>query len=174
MNLHKKHSISPYLGGAGIGLISIASIYFFGKTLGTSSTFTRIGGAIQYVVDSEAFSQMTAYTKYLKNAPLIDWQFALVAFVFIGSFIAARMTQYTPPTVPKIWKETIGSSEALRHAAAFIGGIIIIFGARIAGGCTSGHVISGGLQLSVAGWLFMASFFVSGVATALLLYRKKG
>ncbi len=44
------------------------------------------------------------------------------------------------------------------------------FGARLAGGCTSGHGISGALQLSVASWLSLACFLIGGVITAHLLY----
>ena len=55
---------------------------------------------------------------------------------------------------------------------AFVGGAILIFGARMAGGCTSGHGLSGGMQLSTSGWIFLAAMFASGVPTAMLLYSK--
>jgi hypothetical protein len=48
-----------------------------------------------------------------------------------------------------------------------------MFGARLAGGCTSGHGISGSLQLAVSGWLFFASIFASGLATAFVLFGKE-
>jgi uncharacterized membrane protein YedE/YeeE len=48
-----------------------------------------------------------------------------------------------------------------------------MFGARLAGGCTSGHGISGSLQLALSGWVFFASVFVSGILTALLLFGKE-
>jgi uncharacterized membrane protein YedE/YeeE len=44
------------------------------------------------------------------------------------------------------------------------------FGARMAGGCTSGHGISGALQLSVGSWIALAGFFVGGIITAMLLF----
>jgi uncharacterized membrane protein YedE/YeeE len=44
------------------------------------------------------------------------------------------------------------------------------FGARWAGGCTSGHGISGVLQLAVSGLISAACFFAGGIATAFLLY----
>jgi hypothetical protein len=44
-------------------------------------------------------------------------------------------------------------------------------GARWAGGCTSGHGISGTLQLAVSSWLATLSFFAGGIVTALLLYK---
>ncbi|MEQ9814556.1 MAG: YeeE/YedE thiosulfate transporter family protein, partial [Azospirillaceae bacterium] len=41
----------------------------------------------------------------------------------------------------------------------------------LAGGCTSGHGISGALQLSVGSWVALACFFLGGVPVAMLLYR---
>ena len=56
---------------------------------------------------------------------------------------------------------------------AFLGGVILMFGARLAGGCASGHGISGSLQLALSGWVFFASVFVSGILTALMLFGKE-
>jgi hypothetical protein len=60
---------------------------------------------------------------------------------------------------------------AQRLGVAFVGGIILAYGARLAGGCTSGHGISGALQLSVSSWVALTSFFIGAVATAHLLFR---
>ncbi|MCA9168672.1 MAG: YeeE/YedE family protein, partial [Planctomycetales bacterium] len=60
----------------------------------------------------------------------------------------------------------------LRAAAAFVGGATLMFGARLAGGCTSGHGISGALQLAASGWVFFAAVFVSGVVTTMALLGK--
>jgi hypothetical protein len=59
-----------------------------------------------------------------------------------------------------------------RFVAAFLGGVIIMFGARMAGGCTSGHGISGSLQLALSSWTFFLTMFASGILTALVLFRK--
>ena len=75
--------------------------------------------------------------------------------------------------VPGVWRNRFGGSVGKRMVAAFIGGFIILFGARLAGGCTSGHGISGTLQLAVSGWVFFAVMFVTGVTTAKLMFRNK-
>jgi uncharacterized membrane protein YedE/YeeE len=49
--------------------------------------------------------------------------------------------------------------------------MVLMFGARLAGGCTSGHGISGSLQLAVSSWSFFVAMFVSGLLTALALYK---
>jgi len=62
---------------------------------------------------------------------------------------------------------------AKRFVAAFLGGIVIMYGARLAGGCTSGHGISGGLQLAVSSWLFLAVMFGTGLGISALMFRKR-
>ena len=76
-----------------------------------------------------------------------------------------------PESVPSVWAERFGASRTRRYALAAAGGFILIFGARMAGGCTSGHGISGGLQLAVSSWVFFAAMFASGVLTAAILFR---
>jgi uncharacterized membrane protein YedE/YeeE len=56
-------------------------------------------------------------------------------------------------------------------AVGFLGGGLMAFGARMAGGCTSGHGISGAMQLSVGSWIALLGFFVGGIATAMLLFH---
>ena len=46
-----------------------------------------------------------------------------------------------------------------------------MLGARIAQGCTSGHGISGALQLAVSSWLFVAVFVATAIAAAMAIYR---
>jgi len=52
-----------------------------------------------------------------------------------------------------------------------VGGVILGMGARWAGGCTSGHGISGTLQLAVSSWLAVICFFIGGIVTAMVIYR---
>ena len=72
--------------------------------------------------------------------------------------------------LPQMWRARFGDGIALRGGVAFGGGILMAFGARLAGGCTSGHGISGTLQLNVGSWLVAFFMFVGGIATAMLLY----
>jgi hypothetical protein len=56
---------------------------------------------------------------------------------------------------------------------SLLGGFLIMFGARVAGGCTSGHGISGSLQLALSGWIFFIAVFAGGILAALLLKTKE-
>jgi uncharacterized protein len=55
---------------------------------------------------------------------------------------------------------------------AFAGGFLLLFGARMAGGCTSGHVISGGMQVAFSSYLFAVFVFAGLLITGQLFYRK--
>lgn len=75
---------------------------------------------------------------------------------------------------PDLWQWRFGDSVAKRFIAAFLGGALMMFGARLAQGCTSGHGISGSLQLAVSSWTFVVVFFAMGIATAFLMFGKEG
>ena len=76
--------------------------------------------------------------------------------------------------MPPLWERRFGPGAAKRLAFAFLGGAVMVFGARVAGGCTSGHGISGMLQLSASSWVFMPLAFAVAIATALLMYGREG
>ena len=70
-----------------------------------------------------------------------------------------------------MFDSVIGAGPIGKLAWMFAGGLLIGFGTRLAGGCTSGHGISGTLQLAVSSWLAAVSFFVGGIAAAMLIFR---
>jgi len=161
---------SPYIVGVLLAALSVASFFFFGNMLGSSTTFVRLAGTLLSVFTPGYVHNNHYYASY---GPLLSWQTALILGVFIGSYLAGAFHRKSPDqTVPTVWKKNFGPNKKVRYFGAFCGGVIILLGARIAGGCTSGHAISGGMQLAVSGWVFMISLFAVGVPTALLLYRK--
>jgi len=75
--------------------------------------------------------------------------------------------------MPAIWKRNFGGSVPLRLLAAFAAGFIVLFGARLAGGCTSGHMMSGMMQTALSGYIFAAGAFLAGIPTAMLMFPKE-
>jgi uncharacterized membrane protein YedE/YeeE len=90
-----------------------------------------------------------------------------LARLFDGGFLAARFGKSKAPACEMV--HAMERSTAVRYRDAFLGGFLIVFGARLAGGCTSGHIISGITQLSISGFIFGAAVFASGIATAKLI-----
>ncbi len=160
---------SPYLVGAGIGMLSWLTFYFSDKPIGASSFYATVAGGIGRLF-ARRHTDSLAY--YKANPPRIGWEFVFVIAAVIGGFIAAQTGgEFTNQWVPPFWAARFGEGSLPLHGAiGFAGGILMAFGARFAGGCTSGHGISGTLQLNVGSWIAAACFFIGGIAVAVLLF----
>lgn len=160
---------SPYLVGVLIGLLSMATFYFSNKPLSVSTAYARLAGLVGKLFARGHIGKLKFYQD---TPPKIEWGVMLVVGMFIGAFIAAASGgEIVAAWVPALWENRFGPDIALRLGTAFAGGVIMAYGARLAGGCTSGHGISGALQLSVSSWIALTCFFIAAVATAQLLYR---
>ena len=160
---------SPYLAGALSGVVFILSVLIAGKFFGASTTFARSAGMIEKLFNAERVAGMDYFIKYV---PRVDWQFMFVSGILIGALIASVTSgSFRWQPIPDMWKARFGSSIIKRGIVAFIGGAIAIFGARLAGGCPSGHGLSGTIQLSISGYIALICFFIGGVVVARLLYK---
>lgn len=159
---------SPYAVGIGIGLLSCVTFLLSDKPIGCSTAFARTSGMIERIFRGSKVNEK----HYYKQFPLvIDWEWMLVLGIFIGAFVSAKLSgQFRLLWVPDMWSQAFGNTPVARIITAFAGGILIGFGSRWAGGCTSGHGISGSLQLAVSGWLAVLCFFAGGIVTAFLIY----
>lgn len=160
---------SPYLVGTLIGLLSMATFYLSNQPLSVSSSYARLAGLVGNVF---ARGHTENLNFYQDTKPKIEWGVMLLLGMFLGGLIGAVTGgAIAAAWVPPLWERRFGPDVALRLGAAFLGGVIMAYGARLAGGCTSGHGISGALQLSVSSWIALVCFFLAAVATAHLLYR---
>jgi len=125
---------SPYLVGVLIGVLSMCTFYFSAKPLGASTAFANVAGLIGRLIAPQHTDSLHFYAD--KKAPTIDWQVALVIGVIVGSFLAAWSgSEITGRWLPPMWAERFGESVWLRLAVGFLGGGLMAFGARMAGGC---------------------------------------
>ena len=123
---------NPYLAGALTGLLLVLSVWFTGKYVGTSTTFVRSAGYIEKVFNAERVAEMEYFKKEL---PKIDWQFLFVIGIFVGSVIASTTSRsFRWQAVPTMWETRFGPDKGKRAIAAFAGGAIAMFGARLADG----------------------------------------
>lgn len=160
---------SPYVVGSLIGLLSMLTFYFSNKPIGASTAYARIAGMLGLLIAPKH----TRSLKYFKdNPPKVGWELMLVLAVVAGAFLAAWTgNELTGQLLPAMWQERFGpDSGILRTCVAIAGGALMAFGARMAGGCTSGHGISGTLQLAVGSWVSAICFFIGGIVTAMLMY----
>jgi hypothetical protein len=168
----------PYIAGALVGVLAtlsvIVSTRVLGKTqfLGASTTFVRGAGFIEQTVDP---GHVKTNPYFIKEKVKVDWQFMLIVGIFIGALGASLIDgSFKFEGVPPVWRERFGDSVVRRGLGAFAGGIVAMFGARMADGCPSGHGMSGLMQLSLSGFIALACFFGAGVLMAGLVYRGKG
>jgi uncharacterized membrane protein YedE/YeeE len=95
----------------------------------------------------------------------------LVVGMVIGALISSLLSgDFSWQWVPARWAAAFGTDPLHRTLVALVGGILLGFGARWAGGCTSGHGISGTMQLAVSSWISSICFFVGGIAMAQILF----
>jgi len=163
---------SPYVVGVGIGMLVWLSLMLSDKAIGCSTAFARTSGMSERLLRGKRVHEKPYYREF---TPHIDWEWMLVLGVIVGGFASALLSgSLAVETVPRLWQAAFGSSVILRMAVALTGGICIGFGARLAGGCTSGHGISGALQLAAGSWIALCCFFIGGILTALVVIEWLG
>ncbi|AGW15194.1 putative protein of unknown function DUF395, YeeE/YedE [Megalodesulfovibrio gigas DSM 1382 = ATCC 19364] len=163
--------MNPYVGGALAGLLLIASVVFVDKYFGASTTFVRAAGLLELLFAPDHVAD-NAYFK--KELPRVDWQWMFVAGVMLGSLVSSMLNRsFRITAVPDSWRARFGDRPRLRAVTAFGGGVLAIIGARLAGGCPSGHGLSGSVQLAVSSFVALVCFFVGGLVMARILYKGK-
>lgn len=161
---------SPYVAGALSGLLAVVSVLVAGKYLGASTTFVRGAGMLEQFFSPEAVATLSYY---VKEKPIFDWQYLFVLGIFAGAYFAAKLGKdFKVQAVPDMWQERFGKAVAPRAVVAFLGGIVAMYGARLAGGCPSGHGLAGLTQLALSGFISAAFFFIGGIVMARMVYRR--
>ena len=159
---------SPYVAGGLSGLVIIVSVLWTGMFFGASTSFVRSVGMLEKYFDPERVAQLDYFLRYL---PRFDWQLLFVIGIFLGALLSSLTSDsFKWQGVPDMWAERFGTNPALRGVVAFVGGIIAMYGARLADGCPSGHGLSGMIQLAVSGLIAMIFFFVGGIIMTRIVY----
>jgi uncharacterized membrane protein YedE/YeeE len=170
MRTLRSKSWSPYAVGVGIGVLSWFAFATAGRGLGITTAFEYTAALLDGALAPSAKAS-SAY--FADHTPKIDWEWMAVVGVFLGSFLSSKLSgDRRHPLIPPMWRERLGGSVWLRMGLAFVGGLVMMLGARLARGCTSGHGITGVLQLAVSSWVFIALAFAVAIATALTLYGR--
>ena len=160
---------TPYLVGIGLGVLSWVAFGFARDPIGVTTAYSRIAGEVAIPLLG---AETIATNSYWKSMPFaFDYGVLFLIGLMIGAFVSAITSgTFKIETVPEVWRQEMGASVSKRFLAAFLGGAFAMYGARLAGGCTRGHGISGGLQLAVSSWLFLAVLFAVGILVAKLTF----
>jgi len=160
-----------WMGGilmAGLLLITF-SIFGADRPIGASTYVPFFAGLI-FDLDPEKYS----YLKEVKNAG--SWEGVMLLGSLVGGFVTSVFItkSFRFSLIPTGWKKYKNSSIVSRILWSFFAGFIMIIGARLAGGCTSGHFMSGMSQLAVSSMIFGTVVMISLLITGKFFYNTKG
>ena len=170
--------ISWKVAGIALGLLLVLATALV-KPLGVSTQFVVTDAMVTHKVAPQ-FAESNQYlAKYGEESdwgPGYGWM--LVFGMLVGGGITALIFRNRQPaqdkgSMPKMWSDQFGDSRLKRNVAAFFGGVLLLFGARLAGGCTSGHMISGISQLALSSFIFGVVTFAAAILMAKFLYRAR-
>ncbi len=176
LNYIRKETWSPYVAGILMGLVGIMAVWLSDSLLGASGAFENLVGMIGQAFVPEAFDNM--YFNFIMP-PGITYGVMMLVGLFFGGLIGAATSgtlkwgKKDAANSDEQWKRIFGPQTWKRWLLAFLGAIVLEYAAGIAGGCTSGLAISGGMLLAPAAFLFIAAMFASGILTALIVYRRR-
>ncbi len=145
------------------GLIILAASaqgQYLGISGGVAALAAYIADGLGHPLDSvPALTETTA------------WRAAMVAGLIPGAMASAALSRsFRNVPVTPLWADAFPSGMTSRAVAVFAGGFLILLGALIGGGCTTGAFMAGFPTLSVGSIAMGMTFFATGMATAFLLY----
>ena len=153
---------------AGIGLAVLNCIVFltvvFDRQIGASTTYPYVGDLLTGITHNDYFAST------VKPG---SWELIFLGGAMLSGLVLSLIRKdFKIQLIHSGWSRTEGKSPVKRIIWAFVGGFIMLIGARMAGGCTSGHIISGGMQVAASSLLFGAFVFAGLLLTGKFFYRK--
>ncbi len=180
-----------FKGGLLLGASFLLAVAFV-KPIGVSTQFVIADGIVWNLISGKVvqkdpgaksgYTSPNAYLnesggKYAKDvAHPFNYSFVFVIAMVAGAFLSSRLGGPRPTALdrnaPEVWRQRFGNNTVLRNVTVFFAGVVVLFGARLAGGCTSGHMMSGMMQTSLSGYLFALGAFAAAVPAAILIYKR--
>lgn len=150
------------ISGVIVGSLQIPGLVFVRRSLGSSSGYVTLA-AQPFRCIPRAFDLMPALRCKL-NGYVNMFQPLYLAGAIAGAAIGASLGGVLA------WRDTIGDPlGGMPYAHSFFGGFLILFGSRIADGCTSGHGLSSFAQMTLDGWVGTCAMFGGAIVTAMTL-----
>lgn len=177
----RKSPLPWWLGGLLLGLTQVLAVAI-DKPLGVSTQFVTVDAQLIRQVDpnyvaahaliGEKTDAKTGKVAPNKTYGKLGKGFWLDVGLLAGALLAAIIAGVWRLRASSVWWKANHRSTALRLLVGFVGGFLILLGARLAHGCTSGQFASGWAQLSLSAIPFTVTLFAFGMLTALVFYRK--
>lgn len=150
------------LAGAVIAAVTLLLLYLGGRRLGVSTGFEDLCSLV---------IQAPYFRRDIVRAGRA-WRLPFLGGLVIGGFLSASLGGGWHPTwALGMFDQRIGLGPAGKLAWMFAGGLLIGFGTRLAGGCTSGHGIFGLANFELPSLIATVSFMLGGILATQLIYR---
>jgi len=150
------------IAGAGIAAVTLSLLFLGNRRLGISTSL------------EDVCSLLIAQPYFRRGAVSSGrtWRLPFVVGLVLGGFLSAVLSGgWTPTWELGMFDHVIGLGVAGKLAWMFAGGLLIGFGTRLAGGCTSGHGIFGLSNFELPSLIATISFMAGGIVTTQLVYR---
>ena len=168
MNEETKHSyMNPYLAGLCLGLVLLTSFVVLGVGLGASAGLARLGACVTLCV-ARSHTLASPYFGAWGETPL---RYYLV-YMFVGVFVGGLFSSLLARRIKPCLERAPGFPAGMRALLALVGGVLVGFASRLAGGCTSGQALTGTAQLMTGSFLFLICLFVGGYGAAWFVRRQ--
>ena len=161
---------NPYFAGIGIGIALFFAFFLVGKGFGDSGAMTRIFAYMMSKMMPSHTDTLVYFRRYLSTSqhPLFQW----VVLILIGSALGGLVSGMRGRRMKMEFTRGPHASVQFRIIASLIGGMLVAFGARMAGGCLTGLAITGGAVLSVASWVFFLVAITAGMTVAFFIRKQ--
>lgn len=163
----------PWWAGWGI-LMSLLFFFTFSqwgawRPIGASTGMAHLS-TVLFGLDADTYE----YTALIETSGA--WQGVMLIGVFFGGlFMSVFVTKtFHISYIPTLWKARKNRSVASRMLWSFTGGFLLVYGARLAGGCNASHILSGGSQTAFSGMIFTVAALGTGMIVGRLFYKRKG
>jgi uncharacterized membrane protein YedE/YeeE len=163
---------SPYLAGALTGLALTLAMLLDDRQFGLTPFYAWLGKGLVLLLRGRSLLEADSLGRLLMRP---HWMETFALGIVLGSALAAWLSgDFKWQAIPDTWRRRFGSSLPRRAAWGFVGGMLALFGVRMAAGCPSGLGLSGMVMLSASGFIGFAAFFAGGLLMARLLYPPRG
>ena len=170
---------SPYVAGILLGIISLLAVVLAKALLGASGAFENVAGWIGKQLNLSIFNNVYWGSGEGRALPIMEPAITCCVYLLVGTILGGTLGALSSRTFKfrwnddVQWKRIFGPQPWKRWVIGFFGAILIEYAAGIAGGCTSGLAISGGMTFTLAAFLFIGAMFISGIITLLIVYGRR-
>jgi len=142
---------------------AVFSAWLSNRPIGASTAYPYLGDFLTGITQNDYFTAVKTPG---------HWELIFLAGAFAAGLVISLIKgEFRLVLLHENWRRFKGPSPLKRIVWAFVGGFILIFGARMAGGCTSGHILSGGMQLAFSSLIFAVFVFAGLLLTGQLFYK---